>query len=160
LYRLASRYLRQERPDHTLEANALINELYVRLFASGPVNWRDRTHFFAVAAKQLRRILVDHARSTRAEKRGGDRARISLTAANDLALPMQRDILEVDEALRRLEALDPRAAAVVELRFFAGLTEPEIAEVLDISLATLHRDWKVARAWLISQLMPLNKTPL
>jgi RNA polymerase sigma factor (TIGR02999 family) len=159
LYRLAVRYLRQERSDHTLEANALVNELYVKLFASEPVEWRDRTHFFAVAAKQLRRILVDHARAARAEKRGGDRVRVSLAAAKGLALPMNWEILEIDEALRRLEVLDARAAAVVELRFFAGLAESEIAEVLDISLATLHRDWKIARAWLLSQLMPLNTKP-
>jgi RNA polymerase sigma factor (TIGR02999 family) len=154
LHRLASHYLQQERADHTLNASALVNELYVRLFSSDICEWRDRTHFFAVAAQQLRRILVDHARAARADKRGGDRVRVSLTVAEGVAPPMDRDILEVDEALRQLEALDPRAAAGVELRFFGGLNESEIAEALGISLATIHRDWKVARAWLVAQLSP------
>jgi RNA polymerase sigma factor (TIGR02999 family) len=154
LHSLASHYLQQERADHTLNASALVNELYVRLFSSDICEWRDRTHFFAVAAQQLRRILVDHARAARADKRGGDRVRVSLTVAEGVAPPMDRDILEVDEALRQLEALDPRAAAGVELRFFGGLNESEIAEALGISLATIHRDWKVARAWLVAQLSP------
>lgn len=153
LHRLAAYYLHQERAGHTLDATALVNELYVRLFSSEPIAWADRAHFFAVVARQLRRILVDHSRAARAEKRGGNRVKLSLTAANGLIAPMERDVLEVDEALTRLEALDPRAAAGVELRFFAGLSESEIAEALDISQATLHRDWKFARAWLISQLM-------
>jgi RNA polymerase sigma factor (TIGR02999 family) len=156
LHRLAAHYLQQERPDHTLDATALVNELYVKLFSSKPVEWHDRAHFFAVVAQQLRCILVDYARAARAEKRGGNRVRVTLAAADGLAV-INREILEIDEALTRLEALDPRAAAGVELRFFGGLTETEIAEALGISLATLHRDWKVAKAWLISQLMPLNK---
>jgi RNA polymerase sigma factor (TIGR02999 family) len=160
LHRMAAHYLHREHPGHTLEAASLVNELYVRLFSSEPVEWQDRAHFFAVAAQQLRRILVDHARAARAEKRGGNRVRVSLTAAEGLMAPIERDVLELDEALKRLDALDPRAAAGVELRFFAGLSEPEIAEVLGISLATLHRDWKVARAWLISQLVPLNRNPV
>jgi RNA polymerase sigma factor (TIGR02999 family) len=159
LHRLAANFLHGERAGHTLEASALVNELYLRLFASEPVEWQDRAHFFAVAAQQLRRILVDYARASRAQKRGGSRIRVSLTAAEGLALPIGQDILEIDEALRRLQALDPRAAAGVELRFFAGLKESEIAEALGISLVTLYRDWRVARAWLISQLMPLNKVP-
>jgi RNA polymerase sigma factor (TIGR02999 family) len=154
LHRLASHYLQQERADHTLNASALVNELYVRLFSSDILEWQDRTHFFAVAAQQLRRILVDHARAARADKRGGDRVRVSLTVAEGVVSPIDGDILEVDDALRQLEALDPRAAAGVEMRFFGGLNESEIAEALDISLATLHRDWKVARAWLVAQLSP------
>lgn len=156
LHRLASYYLQQERSDHTLNATALVNELYLKLFSAEPIEWQDRTHFFAVVAQQLRRILVDHARAARAEKRGGARVRVSLTAANQAAV-IDRDILEIDEALTRLEALDPRAAAGVELRFFGGLTEPEIAHTLGISPATLSRDWKVARAWLLTQLMPSEK---
>jgi RNA polymerase sigma factor (TIGR02999 family) len=152
LHRMASYYLRQERAGHTLDASALVNELYVRLFSSGTFEWRDRTHFFAVAAQQLRRILVDHARAAGAEKRGGDRVRVSLTIADGAAAPLDRDILDVDEALKQLAALDPRAAAGVELRFFGGLNETEIAEALGISLATLYRDWRVARAWLVAQL--------
>ena len=150
LHRMASYHLRQEHAGHMLETTALVHELYMKMFSSKPVKWQDRAHFFAVAAQQLRRILVDHARAARADKRGGDRVRVSLTAAENL--PMPTDILDIDEALKNLEALDPRAAAGVELRFFAGLKETEIAEALGISLATLHRDWKIARAWLFSQL--------
>jgi RNA polymerase sigma factor (TIGR02999 family) len=150
LHRLASYFLRGEHAGHTLEATALVHELYVKMFSSKPVQWQDRAHFFAVAAQQLRRILVDHARASRAEKRGGNCLRVSITAAKNLAFPT--DILDMDEALKGLEELDPRAAAVVELRFFAGLKEAEIAEALGISLATLHRDWKIARAWLMCQL--------
>jgi RNA polymerase sigma-70 factor, ECF subfamily len=150
LHRMAAYYLRQERDGHTLEATALVNELYLKMFSSKPVQWQDRAHFFAVAAQQLRRILVDRARAARAGKRGGDCLKVSITAAK--SLPFPTDILDIDEALRSLESLDPRAAAGVELRFFAGLTETEIAEALGISLATLHRDWKIARAWLLSQL--------
>ena len=154
LRRLAAHYLSHERPNHTLQATALVHELYLRLFSSEPVDWQTRAHFFAVAAQQLRRILVDHARSIQSEKRGGQRVRLSLTEANGWAQEQEKDLLEVDEALQRLAQLDPRAAQIVELRFFGGLKETEIAEVLGISLATLHRDWKAARAWLLSQLMP------
>jgi RNA polymerase sigma-70 factor (ECF subfamily) len=151
LRRLAAHYLRQERADHTLQATALVHELYVRLFASEPVSWENRAHFFAVAAQQLRRILIDHARSVRAAKRGGEFARVTLA---DIPQPVQEslDLLALDEALTRLEELDPRVARVVELRFFAGLEEKDAATVLDISVATLKRDWTFAKAWLISQL--------
>jgi RNA polymerase sigma factor (TIGR02999 family) len=157
LRRLAAHYLHHERSDHTLQATELVSELYVKLFSSGPVEWQDRAHFFAVAARQLRRILVDHARARHAEKRGGQRVKVSLTAAAELAQPVEIDVLDIDEILRQLEVLDPRASAGVELRFFAGLTETEIAEVLGISLATLHRDWTFSRAWLISRLMPVAR---
>jgi RNA polymerase sigma-70 factor, ECF subfamily len=150
LHSMAAYYLRQERAGNTLEATALVHELYLKMFSSKPVKWQDRAHFFAVAARQLRRILVDHARASRADKRGGDCLKVSISAAKNL--PMPTDILDIDEALGGLEALDPRAAAGVELRFFAGLKETEIAEALGISLATLHRDWKIARAWLLSRL--------
>ncbi|MGH9254341.1 MAG: ECF-type sigma factor, partial [Vicinamibacterales bacterium] len=126
----------------------------LKLFSSRAVEWQDRAHFFAVAARQLRRILIDHARARRAGKRGGHNVRVSLTAAAGLAHSVDFDVLHIDEALTQLEALDPRAAAGVELRFFAGLTETEIAEVLGISLATLHRDWRFSRAWLMSRLLP------
>jgi RNA polymerase sigma-70 factor, ECF subfamily len=151
LRRLAAHYLRQERVGHTLQATALVHELYVRLFASEPVSWENRAHFFAVAAQQLRRILIDYARSARAAKRGGHFARVTLA---DIPQPMQEnlDLLALDEALARLEELDPRVARVVELRFFAGLEEKDAATVLDISVATLKRDWTFAKAWLVSQL--------
>jgi RNA polymerase sigma-70 factor, ECF subfamily len=159
LHRLAARYMRGERQDHTLEATALVNELYIRLCASEPVSWQNRAHFFAVAAQQLRRILIDHARDLRTQKRGGGCVKLSLTQANGLAQPREEDLLEVDEALCRLEALDPRAGRVVELRFFGGLTEKEAAEALGISVATLKRDWEFARAWLIRQLRSGTSEP-
>jgi RNA polymerase sigma factor (TIGR02999 family) len=153
LRRLAGHYLHHERSDHTLQATELVSELYLKLFSSEPVEWQDRVHFFAVAARQFRRILVDHARARRAEKRGGNCVKVSLTAVVGVTQSVELDVLHIDETLRQLEVLDPRAAAGVELRFFAGLKETEIAEVLGISLATLHRDWKFSRAWLISRLM-------
>lgn len=159
LRRLASRYLQNERCDHTLEATGLVHELYLKLFSQQPVKWQNRAHFFAVAAQQLRRILIDHARGVVAQKRGGKRVKLSLTEVSALIGDQEHDVLEVDEALQELEQLDPRAAKVVELRFFGGLKEAEVAEVLGISLATLHRDWKSARAWLISRLMPSSSAP-
>ena len=160
LCRLAGHYLRHERSDHTLQATELVSELYVKLFSSEAVNWQDRAHFFAVAARQLRRILIDHARARRAEKRGGDGVKVSLSDVAGPAQSVEIDVLHIDEILRQFEVLDPRAAAGVELRFFAGLKETEIAEVLGISLATLHRDWKFSRAWLISRLMPVEERRL
>lgn len=157
LRRLAAHYLHHEGSDQTLQATELVSELYVKLFSSDPVEWQDRAHFFAVAARQLRRILIDHARARRAEKRGGNGVKVSLTAIAGLAQPVEIDVLQIDDTLRQLEGLDPRAAAGVELRFFAGLRETEIAEVLGISLATLRRDWKFSRAWLISRLMPPSR---
>jgi RNA polymerase sigma-70 factor (ECF subfamily) len=152
---LASHYLRRERPNHTLQPTALVHELYLRLFgSSAPAAWQDRAHFFAVAAQTLRRILVDHARAHYAEKRGGDQVRVSLTAVEGWAVNRNEDLLAVEDALQQLAALQPRAAQVVELRFFAGLTEEEIAEVLDVSAITVKRDWKFARAWLVSTLHP------
>jgi len=150
---LARRYLGRERPDHTLQATALVHELYLRLFAKGePVSWQNRAHFFAVAAQTLRRILVDHARALRAAKRGGPRLKVSLTEAQGWTGNRAEDLVALDEALDRLAKLQPRAAQVVELRFFGGLQEDEIAEVLGVSPISVKRDWKVARAWLLSQL--------
>lgn len=152
LRRLAAHYLRQERPDHTLQPTALVNELYLRLCASEPIDWQNRAHFFAVAARQLRRILINYARDRKAEKRGGARVKLSLSQVQGLADTRDEDLLEIHEALEKLAALDARAAQVVELRFFGGLTEKEAAEVLGISIATLKRDWEFARAWLLRQL--------
>ena len=150
LRKLAARHMRSERRGHTLQATALIHELYIRLFAADPVHWESRTHFFAVAARQLRRIVVNYARDRQAAKRGGRQVRLSLS---DVSLAVRtNDVLEVDEALRRLEQLDSRAAQVVELRYFGGLTETEAAEAIGISVATLKRDWDFARAWLVQQL--------
>jgi RNA polymerase sigma factor (TIGR02999 family) len=152
---LAGHYLRQERPNHTLQPTALVHELYLRLFGSSePVAWQNRAHFFAVAAQTLRRILVDHARAHRAEKRGGEHVKVSLTSAEGWAESRDEDLLAVEEALQQLAQLQPRAAQVVELRFFAGLTEEEISDVLGVSAITVKRDWKFARAWLLSTLHP------
>jgi RNA polymerase sigma factor (TIGR02999 family) len=155
LKRISAHHMQRERRDHTLQGTALVHELYLRLFGGATVDWKDRAHFVAVASQQLRRILVDHARGVHAEKRGGDRIKISLTQANGWAADQQEeDLVDVDEALRELEELDPRVGKVVELRFFGGLTAPEAAEVLGISLTTLKRDWEFARTWLKSRLMP------
>jgi RNA polymerase sigma-70 factor (ECF subfamily) len=160
LRRLAAHYLRLEHPDHTLQPTELVSELYLKLFSSEAVECHNRSHFMAVAARQLRRILVDHARARRTHKRGANAVKVSLTAVEGPAHAVDWnvvDVLDVDRLLMRLEALEPRAAAGVELRFFSGLTEAEIATVLDISLATLHRDWQLSRAWFISQLLAVDR---
>ena len=153
LRRLAAHHLQQEREGHTLEPTALVHELYMKLFGGAPIAWQDRAHFFAIAAQQMRRVLVDHARARVADKRGGAAMRLSLSQVEDWAGARDATLVALDEALRRLEQMDNRAARVVELRFFAGLQEDEAAAALGISLATLKRDWKFARTWLASQLM-------
>lgn len=156
LRRLARHYLQQEQPPHTLQPTALVNELYLRLFnppgSAEPVEWQDRNHFFVVAARQMRRLLVDHARAKHAAKRDGERQRVELTAADAHTAPLDLDLLALNQALSRLEADHPRAAQVIELRYFAGLTEAEAAEALGIGLTTLKREWEFARAWLFQQL--------
>lgn len=149
---LAAHYLRGERPGHTLQPTAVVNEAFLRLSQSAPIQWQDRMHFFAIAARQLRRVLVNYARDRHAEKRGGDRVRLGLTEVNGLSAPQEKDLLDLDEALTGLEEADERAARVIELRFFAGLTEAEAAEALGISVATLKRDWAFGRAWLVRHL--------
>ena len=153
LREIAANLLQGQRPDHTLEPNALVNELCIRLFGSQKINYNDRAHFFAVAAQTMRRILIDHARAGLAEKRGGEQQRVSLSGVDGLApVSLNEDILDLDEALSKLATLDPRAAEVVELRFFGGLEENQVAEVLGVSAITVKRDWKAARAWLAGQL--------
>jgi len=152
LHRMASREMRRERGEHTLQTTALVHEVYLRLCGAERIQWKDRTHFFAVAAQQLRRVLVDHARRARSEKRGGGHIGGTLFDSDGAAWQFDERLLAVDEALSRLEALDSRAASVIELRFFGGLTETEAAEALDISVATLKRDWDFARTWLATQL--------
>ncbi len=154
LRRISANHMISERRDHTLQGTALVHELYLRMFSGAPIKWQDRAHFLAVASQQLRRILVDHARGVRADKRGGNRIKVSLTQANGWAANRDEDLIDLDDALKQLEELDPRAGRVVELRFFGGLTETEAAEALQISVATLKRDWEFARAWLKSRLMP------
>lgn len=157
LRQIAARHLQRERADHTLEANALVNELWLRLMGTEPITFNDRAHFFAVAAQMMRRILIDHARARVASKRGGEQLRVSLTGVEGWNPGGQsEDLLALDEVLSKFEQADPRAARVVELRFFGGLTEDEVAEVVGVSTITVKRDWKVARAWLISRLRPLE----
>jgi len=153
LQRIAARFLRHERNDHTLEPNALVNELCVRLLGNEPVTFQDRAHFFAIAAQTMRRILIDHARARVADKRGGVQQRVTLSAVDGWnPVEQQEDVLALDQVLSKLEKADPRAARVVELRFFGGLQEDEVAQVLGVSAITVKRDWKVARAWLIARL--------
>lgn len=152
LHRLATSYMRHERPDHTLQPTALVNEAYLRLIAQENREWRDRAHFFGVAARLMREILVDHARARRAGKRGGLAEKVSLDDGLEFSLEKSRELVALDDALRDLERFDPQQGRIVELRFFGGLTVEETAEVLGISARTVKRDWSVARAWLHGQL--------
>ena len=148
LHRLARHYMRGERPDHTLQATALVNEAYLRLIDWKNARWQNRAHFAAVAAQLMRRILVDHARSRHYAKRGGGAQRVSL---DDVVLVSEKrapEVIALDDALRRLDAIDPRKGQVVELRFFGGLSVKETAEVLKVSPQTVLRDWDLAKAWL------------
>ena len=151
---LPAHYIRQERPDHTLRTTGLVNEMYVRLFGATQVDWQSRAHFFAAVAREMRHILVDYARARDAKKRPDPRLRISLSdvGATVVADASDEDVVALDEALSRLEAVDPRASRVVELRYFTGLSEREAAEALGVSLSTLKRDWTFAKAWLLDQL--------
>jgi len=150
LRRLAAAYLRRERPDHTLQPTALVNEAFIRLIKQGEVQSNSRTHFFAIAANLMRQILVNYAKSHRASKRGGGRKE-QLDESAAVVRP-EVDLLALHEALEKLAQLDPRKSRIVELRFFGGLTEDQIAEVLDVSPVTVKRDWRVARAVLHKQL--------
>ena len=150
LRRIAAVSLRSENASHTMQPTDLVHELYLRLFAPGSINPNDRKHLFAIAARQMRRILVDHARSRNAQKRGGGLL-VDVTGAIEPAAKPQ-DLLAIDQALSRLAELDERAAQVVELRFFAGTTEQETADALEISVNTVKRDWEFARAWLYKAL--------
>ncbi len=145
---LAGRYMRAETEGHTLQPTALVHEAYLRLVSHADANWQNRAHFFAVAAQAMRNILVDHARGLRAVKRGGGRHRLPLDEASDVSLERGEYVLALDEALSKLAAFDPQQGRVVELRFFAGLTIEETAEVLGVSPKTIQRDWLMARAWL------------
>jgi RNA polymerase sigma-70 factor, ECF subfamily len=153
MHRIAVRQMRRERGEHTLQATALVHETYLRLVGSEPIDWQNRAHFFAVAAQQLRRVLVDHARRGQREKRGGGQIKFSLDEKDGPVMYRDERLLEVDQALTRLESLDQRAAKVVELRYFGGLSEKEAAGALRVSVATLKRDWEFARTWLASQLI-------
>lgn len=153
LHRQATNYLRRERIGHTLQASALINEVYLKLIDQRGVNWQNRAHFFGIAAQAMRRILVDHARSRHRNKRGGDAENLPLEAA-EFATSKEGsvDLIELDEALTRLARLDERQSRVVELRFFTGMSVEETAEALGVSKATVKNEWRTAKAWLFQEL--------
>lgn len=153
LRKLASNCLRSEHPDHTLPATALVNEAYMRL-VSANVSWQDRVHFFAVSARMLRRILVDHAKSHNRQKRGGEFQKITLDEAVFVGPQADKGIVEVDEALNRLAVHDQRKSELIELLFFGGMTYDEAAAALKISPATVHRELTLAKAWLYRELSP------
>jgi RNA polymerase sigma factor (TIGR02999 family) len=151
LRRLASRHLRHERPGHTLQASALVNEAYLRLIDVSQVRWQNRAHFFAMASRIMRRILVDGARANGYRKRAGG-LRVSLDEAGPVAVTPVHDVVALDDALNALEAIDPRKCQVVEMRFFGGMSLDETAEALHLSIGTVKRDWRLARAWLAREL--------
>ena len=148
LRRLARSYMRRERPGHTLQTTALVNEAYLRLVDQKQVHWQNRAHFLAIAAQLMRRILVDYARRRQYQKRGGGAVQVTLGHADEVANERTPDLVALDEALTSLAEIDPRRSRVVELRFFGGLSIEETAEVLKVSPTTVERDWTIAKAWL------------
>ena len=156
LRRLASSYLYGERPDHTLQTTDLVHEAYLRLVDQKHVEWNNRNHFFGVAAQMMRRILVDHARKHVSLKRGGSFSRISLEEAAVFSRERPRELIAVDELLTRLASLDPQGSRIVELRFFAGLSLEETAEVTGLSTAKVRREWSAVKAWLTREIGKLG----
>jgi RNA polymerase sigma-70 factor, ECF subfamily len=152
LRRIAGQRMRQERPGSTLQPTALVHEAYLALINQREATWQNRSHFFAIAAQEMRRILLMHARAKRAQKRGAGRNQVTLDEALVFAESHAEDLIAIDDCLERLSALDPQQARIVELKFFAGLTVEETAEVLGVGTATVKRDWAMARAWLLTQL--------
>jgi RNA polymerase sigma-70 factor, ECF subfamily len=152
LHRLAMHHMRNERPGHTLQATALVNEAYLKLIDNREANWQNRAHFLAIASQAMRRVLIDHARSKRRVKRGGLQQKVALEDVQIAAEEQTYDLIDLDEALDRLAKVDARQSRIVELRFFGGLSVEQTAEVLSISPKTVKRDWAVARAWLHREL--------
>lgn len=152
LRRIARQYLRKERADHTLQPTALVHEAYLKLVDLSEVSWQNRAHFFAVASNVMRHILVDHARARATDKRGGEAQRIALEDAENLSDDADIDLLALDEALKQLATFDEQQSRIVELRFFGGLTIEETAHVLEISPATVKREWTLAKAWLFRRI--------
>jgi RNA polymerase sigma factor (TIGR02999 family) len=152
LRRLARHYIRQERPDHTLQATALVHEAYLRLVDVNRMQWQNRAHFMAVAAQTMRRILVEFARHRHRQKRGGDMEQVPMDEVPEVAQERGADLVALSEALGLLVTIDPRMSQVVELRFFGGLSVEETAEVLNVSSETVTRDWKTAKVWLLREL--------
>lgn len=157
LKRLARNYMRRQRVGHTLQTTALVNEAFIRLVDSDKVNWQDRNHFFAISAQLMRRILVDAARRKNSQKRGGERVQVTLDDRLNVSDEKETDLIALDEAMALLAKLNPRHSQIVELRYFGGLTEEEIAETLGVSSRTIRRDWNLARAWLFRELSQTNK---
>jgi RNA polymerase sigma factor (TIGR02999 family) len=158
LHRLARRYMRQERPDHTLQPTSLVNEAYLRLIDVNRIQWQNRAHFLAVAAKTMRRILVESARRRHRHKRGGDVVLVALDQAPDIGQAKGADLVALSDALTTLATFDPRMSQVVELRFFGGLSVEETADVLSVSPETVMRDWKTAKVWLLRELSHTKPT--
>ena len=152
LHKVAARYLRKERPDHTLQPTALVNEVYLKLIDISSVEWQDRAHFFAVSSNVMRRILVDYARAQATDKRGGAMQKVELDEAVSFPRESQVDLLALNDALDKLAELDERQSQIVEMRFFGGLTVEETAEVLKVSARTIKREWAMAKAWLFQQM--------
>lgn len=152
LHRIAHRYMRNERKADTLQTTALVNEVYLRLTDAAAIEWRDRAQFFALAAQMMRRILVDAARARGAHKRGGGAVHVALDETAVVRGEPDRDLVALDDALTAFSRVAPRQARIVELRYFGGLTEDEIAAALDVSPRTVRRDWELARAWLSREL--------
>lgn len=157
LRRLAGNFMRGQPSSHTLQTTALVNEAYLRLIDSSRVRWQNRTHFFAISAQLMRRVLVDFARAKRAEKRGGDNEMITFDDALPVSVEKEMELIELDEALDELARLNARQSRIVEMRYFGGMTEEEIGEALEISTRTVRRDWSVARAWLYRELSKNKK---
>lgn len=152
LHRVAQRCMAGERPGHTLQTTALVNEVYLRLVDCAQVNWQDRAHFFAVSAQLMRRILIDFARSRGSKKRGGGLAQVSLEDAATVCSEPDPNLVELDDALKSLAEMDARKSKVVELKFFGGLSTDETAEVLRVSRETVVRDWRLAKVWLLREM--------
>src|SRR5262249_37792759 len=157
LHRLAAHYMAEEPPGHDLQPTALINEAYLRLVDWKNIQWSDRAHFFGMAANMMRRVLVGYARSRDRFKRGGGGIKVAFTQTAQMPGPRRADVLAGDKAPRELEKIDPRKNQIVEMRFFGGLSQEETAEALNVSLATVRRDWSLARAWLARELNKKGK---
>jgi RNA polymerase sigma factor (TIGR02999 family) len=158
LHRLARRYMGRERPDHTLQTTALVNEAYLRLVDCSRVCWQNRAHFLAISAQLMRRVLVDMARSRHYQKREGEAQKVSLDEALEVSRERSADLVALDDALNSLAAIDPRKGQVVELRFFGGLSAEESAEVLKVSPDTVLRDWKLSKVWLLREMKKAVKS--
>jgi RNA polymerase sigma factor (TIGR02999 family) len=156
LRRMAAAYMQRERPDHTLQATALVNEAYLRLAGGSQPSLQNRAHFFAIAAHAMRQVLMDYGRQHRAGKRGGGARKVDIDAELFIAPGALEDVIAVDEALERLEKIDPRQSQLIELRFFAGLSVEDAADVMGVSPITIKREWRSAKAWLLRELEIAN----